>query len=112
MTIKEELKSVLDTLGVPVGFHRYTGNASTWITFSTYNEQAEAHSEDEIEKEAHFIQVDIWSKTDTDELEARVKSVLENADFQFNNGQDLYEADTKIYHKGLRFYKATFLEEV
>jgi hypothetical protein len=111
MTIKEELKSVLDKLGVPVGFHRYTGDASTWITFSTYNEQADGHSEDELEVQGHYIQVDIWSKTETDELEEQVKSALQDAEFYFNNGQDLYEADTKIYHKGLRFYKASFLED-
>ncbi|MCH4198532.1 MAG: hypothetical protein LKF87_08195 [Clostridium tyrobutyricum] len=57
---------------------------------------------------AHYVQVDVWSKTDYINIVKEVKEKLISVGFKRLNEADLYEKDTKIYHKGMRFY---YLEE-
>ena len=52
--------------------------------------------------------MDIWSKGDYTQLVSKVKKLLISCGFKRVNEEDLYESDTEIYHKGIRFY---FLEE-
>lgn len=111
MNILEETKTALSGLNVPVTFQEYTGDAETYITFFEYNEQAEEYSEDDLEIQGHDIQVDIWSKSNYKILEQQVKTAMKSNGFLYTNGQDLYESETKIYHKGLRFYKPEYLVE-
>ena len=69
------------------------------------NEQDfEEYSEDEIEIQGYYYQIDIWSVEDYTELVTRTKELLEANDFKFIDQEDLYEKDTKIFHKGLRYY--------
>ena len=50
----------------------------------------------------------MWSKNDYTELVKEVKKPLIAAGFKRVSEIDLYEEETKIYHKGLKFY---YLEE-
>lgn len=52
----------------------------------------------------HYIQVDIWSKEDYTELVKQVVERMQRVNFKRRSEVDLYEEDTKIYHKGLKFY--------
>ena len=104
-------KLIIDTLKplkVPVCFQRYSGKAGTYVTFHEYLETGEEYEEDEESLTAHYVQVDVWSKNDYTELVNEVKNLLNAAGFKRLNEGDLYEVDTKIYHKGLKFY---YLEE-
>jgi hypothetical protein len=47
--------------------------------------------------------VDIWSKGDYTSLVDQVKSKMKEIDFIRTSEVDLYEHDTEIYHKALRF---------
>jgi hypothetical protein len=103
-------KLVIDTLkplGVPVGFQKYSGQESTYITFHEYLQAGEEFEEDEEAFTEHYLQVDIWSKTDYTTLGGNVKTLLISAGFKRLDEADFYEPDTGLYHKGLKFY---FLE--
>ncbi len=103
-------KLVIDTLkplGVPVGFQKYSGQESTYITFHEYLQAGEEFEEDEEAFTGHYLQVDIWSKTDYTTLGGNVKTLLISAGFKRLDEADFYEPDTGLYHKGLKFY---FLE--
>ena len=98
---------VMDTLkglNIPIQFQVYTGKEKTYITFFEYNMQNEEYSEDEIEVEGYYFQIDIWSVEDYTELVTNTKELLEANDFKFIDQEDLYEKDTKIFHKGLRYW--------
>ena len=69
-----------------------------------YLESGEGYEDDEETLTAHYIQVDVWSKVDYTDLVKEVKRFLINAGFTRLNEIDLYEEDTKIYHKGLKFF--------
>ena len=100
-------KLVLDSLasvGVPVSFQKYTGKDSTYITFHEYLQNGEDFSEDQESHTGHYIQIDIWSKSDYTALVATVKSLALAAGFHRLNEADFYEPDTGLYHKGIKFY--------
>ena len=106
--IKKLIIDSLKPLDVPACFQRYSGKAETYITFHEYLETGEEYEEDEESLTAHYVQVDVWSKNDYTDLVKEVKDPLIALGFKRLNEMDLYEEDTKIYHKGLKFY---YLEE-
>lgn len=100
-------KLILDTLkplGVPVGFQKYSGTESTYITFHEYLQTAEEFEEDEEAFTAHYVQVDIWAKVDYAALAGNIKTLLIATGFKRLDEADFYEPDTGLYHKGLKFY--------
>ncbi|GIW49016.1 MAG: hypothetical protein KatS3mg079_492 [Caloramator sp.] len=106
--IRSIIVEALKPLNVPVTFQKYSGKAETYITFHEYFETGEEYEDDEETLTAHYVQIDIWSKNDYEELVKKVKEKLTKIGFKRINEVDLYEEDTKIYHKGLKFY---YLEE-
>ncbi len=104
-------KLIIDTLrplSIPVAFQKYSGKAETYITFHEYLASSEEFEDDEEALTAHYVQIDLWSKVDYTELVELVRNALLAAGFKRLNEMDLYEEDTKIYHKGMKFY---YLEE-
>ena len=98
----------LKSLKIPVSFQRYTGRKDTYITFHEYFAGGEEYEDDNEVLTAHYVQVDIWSKTDYTNIVKEVKEKLIEVGFKRLSEVDLYEKDTRIYHKGIRFY---YLEE-
>ncbi|ESU71108.1 hypothetical protein T260_15120 [Geobacillus thermopakistaniensis] len=104
-------KLIIDTLkpiGVPVAFQTYSGTATTYITFFEYNQFSALNADDEEQQTAHFIQVDVWSKGDYTAIVQQVKDLMTAAGFRRTFETELYEPDTKIFHKVLRF---SYVEE-
>lgn len=104
-------KLIIDTLkplNIPVSFHRYKGKAKEYITFHEYLASGEEYEDDIEVLTGHFVQVDIWSKGDYIDTVNKVKQLFLEAGFKRIDEIDLYEEDTEIYHKGIRFY---YLEE-
>ena len=104
-------KKILETLtplGVLVKFQKHSGSANQYITFHEYFQTGEAYDDDEESLTGRYIQVDVWSRTDYEVLVIQVKLQMKNAGFTRIDEADLYEPDTGIYHKALRYY---YLEE-
>lgn len=100
-------KLLIDTLtplNIPISFQRYSGNVETYITFHEYFLGGEEFEDDEEAYTSHYIQIDLWSKSDYTNLVKDIKDLLKVAGFNRLNEIDLYEEETKIYHKGLKFY--------
>lgn len=57
------------------------------------------------------IQIDIWAKTSSkcSKLAIEVNSKMEELDFERTLALDLFEEETKIYHKTIRFEKEEIL---
>lgn len=103
MSLNALIINTLKPLGVPVSFQTYTGTAATYITFFEYNQNSALNADDEEINTNHSIQVDIWSKGDYTTIVQQVKDNLKTAGFRRTFETELYEPDTKIYHKVLRF---------
>lgn len=90
-------------LDVPVSFQKYRGTAKKYITYFCYNQQGVDWAENKETATGFYIQIDIWFDTsDYETLAEQIKTSLEAVGFQGYTAQDLYEHDTKIYHKAIR----------
>jgi hypothetical protein len=105
MSINTKVLQALGGIGAPVSFQTYSGTDFPYITFFTYLEQPEQHADDEELITGHYVQVDVWSKTDYTELVNSVHQRVLAAGFTKLNFYDLYEQDLGIYHKAMRFFK-------
>lgn len=74
-----------------------------YIEYEFYDENGEEWAENKEIATNYYIQVDIFSKTDYTDLENKIKEILTNAGFNRSMSADLYENDTKLFHKAMRF---------
>lgn len=108
-------KLIIDTLkdtNVPVVFQVYNGSENTYITFSEYLQQGEQFGDDEETSTGHYIQVNVWSKGNYNKVVDQVKKSLKEKKFIRKYETELYESDTKIYHKIIRFFFIENKEEL
>lgn len=99
-------KLILDTLkdiNIPITFQVYNGNETTYGTFFTYLEQGEKYADDNEVLTGYYVQLDIFSKTNYEPIVINVKDRMLNAGFRRTYETELYEDDTKYFHKVLRF---------
>ncbi|EKS4344849.1 hypothetical protein QB607_002845 [Clostridium botulinum] len=105
MSINKLIIDTLKPLGVPTRFQTYEGKEETYITFFCYNEQGECFADDTEIATGLYMQVNIWSKGNVEQLKIDTVELLKKAGFIKRPGaQDLYEPDTRIFHKVLRFF--------
>ena len=103
MNINKKIKDILSPFSVPVEFQSYSGDQNTYITFFCYNELGEVYAENKEIVTGYYVQVDLWSKGDYMVLADSIKSAMINAGFKRTSVADLYEKDTQIFHKAMRF---------
>ncbi|MDF2534412.1 MAG: hypothetical protein K0R18_569 [Bacillales bacterium] len=108
MSLNALIINTLKHLNVQVSFQEYTGSAGTFITFFEFSQTPAVHADDEELQSNHSIQINIFSKSDYTELVRQVKTELKIVGFKRTFETELYELDTKVYHKVLRF---NFVEE-
>ncbi|EPY2286640.1 hypothetical protein ACXAT6_003919 [Clostridium sporogenes] len=105
MSVNKLIIGTLKPLNVPAKFQTYEGKEETYITFFCYNEQGECFADDIEIATGFYMQVDIWGKGNIEQLKIDTVKLLKKAGFIKRPGaQDLYESDTKIYHKCIRFF--------
>lgn len=75
-----------------------------YIEYEFYDENGEEWAENKEIATNYYIQVDIFSKIDYTELENKIKEKMINAGFNRSMCADLYENDTQLYHKAMRFF--------
>lgn len=103
MDVLEAVKTALSGTSVPARVLHYDNPPDTYITYFEFNEQESAWAENTVVAETRHIQVDIWSKCNYSAVASQVKTAMRAAGFFFSYAQDLYESDTQIYHKAMRF---------
>lgn len=103
MNYRSLVKTTLAPLNIPAAFQIYTGTATTYCTFFRYNKQGLSWAEDAETTTGHYIQLDIWSKTDCTDLADQAEPLMIAAGFIRTGGQSLFESDTKIHHESLDF---------
>ncbi|WP_156290786.1 hypothetical protein [Oceanobacillus salinisoli] len=111
MNLNSLIINTLNPTGVPVAYQNYTGSESTYIRFFEFDQGAGVEADDEEQNSVHYIQVDIFSSGNYLSLVKQVKDLMKQADFKKNHETELFEDDTKLYHKVLRFYFISKNEE-
>ncbi|MDM8151645.1 hypothetical protein [Priestia megaterium] len=107
MSMYSLVMSALKPLGVPTFPITKRADHETYITFFLYDDTAAFIADDKEQKTAYYVQVDVWTKDAlifTDLYEKARQALIEAGFIRRGVSPDLYEEDTQIYHKGLRFF--------
>lgn len=81
------------------------------ISYYEMDNSISSKADDEEYSSNIAIQVDIWAKSSNkcSSLAIEVNSKMEELDFERTLATDLFEQETKIYHKTMRFEKQEIL---
>ncbi|WIV10542.1 prohead protease [Proteiniborus sp. MB09-C3] len=75
----------------------------TYVCYQIIDEYGSFFEENEEVITAFNVQVDIFSKGSYSQLEQIIKDKMKQAGFYRGMAADLYENDTGLYHKAMRF---------
>lgn len=111
MNIKKYLKDVLSSKEIldmlpdkKVYFlHANNPNKKLYLEYEIINEHGISYSEGNEDYTTYVIQTDIFSTGDYTELENKIKEIMINNGFSRDMAADLYEKETGLYHKPIRF---------
>lgn len=99
-------KLIIDTLkplNIPIQNLAYTGKETTYCTFQSYLIQPEQYADDVERITGYYIHLDIFSKGNFLAISDQAKELMRQAGFTRTYETELYEDDTKYFHKVLRF---------
>lgn len=91
---------------IPVKFLRYNGNEETYITYMEADAESTLHGDDELLNYIEYYDFDIYTKGNYRPIIKALKGLLTSVGFMWEpdrSSADMYEDDTKFYHKTLCF---------
>lgn len=101
-------KEIIDlTTDKKVYFLHAISPTPPYVEYEIIDENGEEWAENKEIATTYYLQVDIFSKTDYTDLENKIKEKMINAGFNRSSAVDLYEEDTGLYHKAMRFVFTT-----
>lgn len=110
MNIKPLLRQILSDNEIisltgdnTVHFLHANSPISPYIEYEIFDENGEEWAENKEIATTYYVQVDIFSKDDYTDLENKIKEKMINAGFIRFMCADLYEQDTQLFHKAMRF---------
>lgn len=114
MKIKAFLRTILMdpsisnlTGGKTVHFVHPSSPVAPYVECAIYDEDGALYAEGKEIATNYYIQVDIYSKGDYTALEDAIMAKMKGSGFERSGGADLYESDTFLYHKAMRFIYTT-----
>lgn len=108
--MNKKVIAALSSLGIPVAYMEYKGEADSYIMFQVYNEQDAEFYDDENQAEIFYIEVNYYFDNPADFGKAKeIKRLMKQAGFIFDGAKDLYDDGT--YGKNLEFIYKEYLEE-
>jgi hypothetical protein len=102
MNMVDFIATVLNALNVPVQW-LIRPTAYPGITYSIYS-RPEAFGDGKQIGTGHYVQVDVWSKSDYSSLVEQVKTVMAAAGFSWLDESDDVEEDVNVYHKIIKYH--------
>ena len=111
--MNEEIKLILgENIGknVPVAHLRYKGKARKFVTWTITGESPAFSANDEDLCSICSVDVDIFSEGNYLDIVKEIKQKMKNNDWVWvGDSAEMYEEDTKLYHKTCSFEKERIL---
>lgn len=106
-------QALVSLLGGPRVYQMVAPNADEFprITFFELTNFDSAFADDQAFVTEIHIQIDIWNKGSTSAIAAEVDRTMKSIGFKREASADLYEEDTKIFHKAMRYSTNREIEE-
>ena len=111
MSVNKEVLNALAPLieaGIPVTAHVHFENVAPYITFAVFYRAYAQNADNDGTVSEHHIQIDLWGHGDLTGLANQVRKLMKNAFFHYVGEGEIYESDTKTFHRHMDFI---FIEE-
>lgn len=98
--------SVLDTVNVPFSYIKKYKDANIYVTYFIVNTEPIGYEDDDYKYYKYDVQIDVWSKYDTDNAEVInmiINRMKYNGFILTRLGSDIYENETDLLHKAIEF---------
>lgn len=108
-----EIEIALQNIGVPVAFMFYEGDDDTYITYMQNYKESTIAGDDEVLGCVQYYDFDIYSKGNYLGLVTDLIQALTAEGWTYSpsrDSPDLYETDTKYYHKTICLCKESEVE--
>ena len=73
------------------------------ITFFELDNLGDLYADDRESSSLIRVQIDVWSKGSTTDIAIEVAKTMQSIGYSRDFSMDLYEQDTAVYHKTMRF---------
>ncbi|BDR80694.1 hypothetical protein N072000002_09500 [Clostridium tetani] len=83
--------------------HANNPNKKLYLEYEIIDEYGVEYSEGNEDYTTYVVQIDIFSTEDYTQLEKTVKKIMIQNGFNRDMSVDLYEKETGLYHKAMRF---------
>lgn len=104
-------KTIIDLTEDKKVYFLHANNAKPpYVEYEFYDENGADYSENQETATNYYIQIDIFSNGDYTELETKIKEKMISEGFTRGMAADMYEKDTKLYHKAMRFNRSMLNE--
>lgn len=104
--MESELKKILSKLKVPVAHFKYKGKETTYVVWTLLDEEPIFSSDDEIQYSKVPVDIDIYSESNYLNLMSSVKEIMKENEWAWDgDSTEMYEEDTKLYHRTCTFVK-------
>ena len=116
MSFNEQIKNIfknfkVDGVEIPVEFLKYKGDKETYITFQEIINSPELSCDNECEYSVKKFDFDIYTKGNYINILKAVKQKLKANEWTWvEDSEDLFEDDTKFFHKVTTFEKENYIE--
>lgn len=103
--MESELKKILK-LEVPVAHLKYRGKEKTYVVWTLLDEIPLSASDDEIDYSEVTVDIDIYSEGNYLKLMSSIKKIMKENEWMWQEDSiEMYEEDTKLYHRTCTFSK-------
>ncbi len=103
--MESELKKILK-LDVPVAHLKYKGKEKTYVVWTLLDEEPSFSSDDEIQYSVIPVDIDIYSESNYLSLMSSIKKIMKDNEWIWDGDSiEMYEEDTKLYHRTCTFIK-------
>ena len=109
--MNEEIKNILanlvvDSQAIDVAHLKYEGKKDTYIVWTMLPEEPLLAYDDELEYSLTQVDIDIYSKGNYLNILNEIKNRMKNNGWTWTeDSEEMYEEDTKLYHRTSTFEK-------
>lgn len=96
----------VDGVDIPIAFIRYRGDLKTFITYHEIDNQPRVEADNKPIYSVSEFDFDIYTDGNYLNIVSEVKKILINNDYVWiDDSPDMFEEDTRLYHKTITFAK-------
>lgn len=104
--MESEIKKILSKLKVPVAHLKYKGKEKTYVVWTILDEEPIFSSDDEIQYSEVPVDIDIYSESNYLSIMSSIKKIMKENEWIWDGDSiEMYEEDTKLYHRTCTFIK-------